>query len=421
MNAPVTIKGWCPGALRPMMSGDGLLVRVRVRDATLTPANTLALADLSRRFGNGAIDLTRRANLQLRGVREAYLPALTEALRASGLIGAEEDAGQPVNIVTSPLAGLDTTMMFDPRPLAARIEAGLLADTLFRDLPSKFGFAIDGNGVLPLGDTDADIGLQATNDEACIAIRLAGSSQRAIVGGEDAANAALSLTRAFLDLRAGERRMRAVVGRVGAEAVFAAGGLVSLAKGGASADDPCETSAERPLGLIRFADNLALGVAAPFGAWKADDLTVVARIAALSPDATLRVTPLRVLLIAGLSQDALIHALDELAARALIVTPDDPRLAIAACAGAPACQAASVPTRALAQEIAASAGPSNGITVHVSGCAKGCAQPHPVLLTLVGRGGCYDLVVGGRADGAPSISGLALDDMAAEVRRRRLT
>ena len=23
------IKGWCPGALRPMLSGDGLVVRVR--------------------------------------------------------------------------------------------------------------------------------------------------------------------------------------------------------------------------------------------------------------------------------------------------------------------------------------------------------------------------------------------------------
>ena len=31
MSAPV-IQGWCPGALRPMMSGDGLVVRVRPRN-----------------------------------------------------------------------------------------------------------------------------------------------------------------------------------------------------------------------------------------------------------------------------------------------------------------------------------------------------------------------------------------------------
>ncbi len=27
----IDVKGWCPGALRPMESGDGLVVRVRPR------------------------------------------------------------------------------------------------------------------------------------------------------------------------------------------------------------------------------------------------------------------------------------------------------------------------------------------------------------------------------------------------------
>ena len=30
MSAP-QVKGWCPGAHRPMMSGDGLVVRIRPR------------------------------------------------------------------------------------------------------------------------------------------------------------------------------------------------------------------------------------------------------------------------------------------------------------------------------------------------------------------------------------------------------
>ena len=29
MSAPI-VQGWCPGAHRPMMSGDGLVVRVRL-------------------------------------------------------------------------------------------------------------------------------------------------------------------------------------------------------------------------------------------------------------------------------------------------------------------------------------------------------------------------------------------------------
>jgi precorrin-3B synthase len=38
MNAPYDplVKGWCPGALRPMLSGDGLVVRVRAYGGGLT-------------------------------------------------------------------------------------------------------------------------------------------------------------------------------------------------------------------------------------------------------------------------------------------------------------------------------------------------------------------------------------------------
>ena len=413
MNAPVTIKGWCPGTLRPMMSGDGLLVRVRIQDATLRPADALGLADIARRFGNGAIDLTRRANLQLRGVREAQLPALTEALREHGLIGAEEDAGQAVNIVASPLAGLDMTMAFDSRPVAHRIGAGLLADEYFRGLPSKFGFAIDGGGALPLGDADADIRLRAKADDARIAIQLAGSSRCAIVGVEDAADAALALTHAFLDLRAGERRMRALVERLGADVVFSAAGLTLR---GLHAGNPSEPRRQRALGLFQVANHWVLGVAAPFGAWNANDLATVARIAANS-GATLRVTPSRELLIAGLPHDAATRALHELAGCALIIGPDDPRLAIASCAGSPACQAASVPTRSLAQDLASFVSPSTGVALHVSGCAKGCAHPHQALLTLVGRAGRYDLVVGGRADAMPALAGLDFNEAIVQARK----
>ena len=35
------IKGWCPGALRPMQSGDGLVVRIRPRGGRLSPAQAV--------------------------------------------------------------------------------------------------------------------------------------------------------------------------------------------------------------------------------------------------------------------------------------------------------------------------------------------------------------------------------------------
>ena len=65
------VKGWCPDAYRPMAAGDGLLVRVRPRLARLTREQTLGLCAAAIAYGSGEIDVTQRANLQLRGVTDA--------------------------------------------------------------------------------------------------------------------------------------------------------------------------------------------------------------------------------------------------------------------------------------------------------------------------------------------------------------
>ncbi len=91
-----------------------------------------------------------------------------------------------------------------------------------------------------------------------------------------------------------------------------------------------------------------------------------------------------------------------------IADPDDPRLRIAACPGAPACASATTPTRADADFLAA-----QGIAdVHVSGCAKGCAYPRAGR-TLVARDGRYDLVDHGRAGDPARLAGLAIAQAAA--------
>ena len=59
MSGP-QIKGWCPGALRPMLSGDGWLVRVRPGAGRLTQSQAAGIAMLATRHGNAVIDLTRR-------------------------------------------------------------------------------------------------------------------------------------------------------------------------------------------------------------------------------------------------------------------------------------------------------------------------------------------------------------------------
>jgi precorrin-3B synthase len=49
MNAVAAfeVKGWCPGALRPMESGDGLLVRIKPWCGAFTLAQAAGLADIA--------------------------------------------------------------------------------------------------------------------------------------------------------------------------------------------------------------------------------------------------------------------------------------------------------------------------------------------------------------------------------------
>ena len=69
MSRPAA-KGWCPSALRPMKSGDGLLVRIKPNFGQLNSKQLLVLADCLDDFGNGLLDITSRTNLQIRGVKE---------------------------------------------------------------------------------------------------------------------------------------------------------------------------------------------------------------------------------------------------------------------------------------------------------------------------------------------------------------
>src|SRR5262245_62112743 len=105
MTAAIEVKGWCPGALRPMPSGDGLIVRIRPFCGALSLMQAAGLAELAARLGNGHIDLTRRANLQIRGLAEDRLPELHRTLRELGLIDRDAETEARRNLMVSPLAG----------------------------------------------------------------------------------------------------------------------------------------------------------------------------------------------------------------------------------------------------------------------------------------------------------------------------
>jgi precorrin-3B synthase len=412
-----TVKGWCPGALRPMESGDGLIVRLKLTGGIVDVSLAERIARWSSQWGNGQIDLSSRSNLQLRGLTIQHLPKLHDGLADAELLDDNETGEAARNVISSPLAGLDPAAVLDIRPIVKSLEQRLVTDASLHTLPHKFGFAVDDGGLLGLAGVPADVLFVAsqTVDGPAFTIHLHGAP-RICFGPcrpETVAEAAAALARVFLRLRTNSiRRMRDLVDALGAETIAREAGLTP------SSVPPTDRTASAFLGVHSLGTAGFLGLGLPFGRITSGDLIDLAYSAASIGGRDLRLTPRRAILIPVPSIGRARMLLAELNRHAFILDPEDPRRRIAACPGAPSCERATTDVRNDAAHLAATfAGASGSDTViHISGCEKGCAHPRPAAVTLVGRDGRYDLVRNDVASGSPAERGLTLAQAVERVR-----
>jgi precorrin-3B synthase len=172
-------------------------------------------------------------------------------------------------------------------------------------------------------------------------------------------------------------------------------------------------------GIVPLAQGACAVLAmAPSGRLTATQLRIAATWCDRYGQGELRLSVGRGLCIPGVRTGEAERVLALAAQAGLIVRADDSRLALVACAGAPSCASGATRTRADADRIAAAAPQlaRAGITVHVSGCPKGCAHPTPADLTLIGTPDGYSLVLDGCAGDAP-LARLALERIAQRLAR----
>lgn len=367
------VKGWCPGALRPMRSGDGWVVRVRPRLARLTRAQASGLCDAARTYGAGLIDLTNRANLQLRGVGDAALGPLQDALAELNLLDSDPDLESRRNILIAPdwRDGDDSARLWTE--LAERLAE-------LPQLPPKMGFAMDAGPAPVLAGDPADFRIE--RGQGGLILRAEGRAFGMALQHGREIDSLIRLCRWFVDTGGAQS------GRMARhDAALPDWGIWDAAPVPARAPFRAGLT---PAGLV---------VGAAFGQIMAQDLGQ-ALVATEVP--AIRVTPWRCLVLEGLTGAP---ALPD----SLIATPDHAALRVDACAGAPLCPQASVETRALALDLA----PLVGGSLHVSGCAKGCARARAADITLIGRDGRFDLVLQGRSDA----TGLTTDQILTRFER----
>lgn len=160
----------CPGVLRPWIADDGALVRLRLVGGALTSQMLSDLMVVATRWADGTVLLTKRANLQLRGIDPAKAedgstcvpPEFVDAVTEAGFLPAPTHE-LVRNIMVSPLSGRINGRA-DLFPVARQLDEALCAEPLLAGLSARFLFVLD-DGRGDLVDRTLDLGAMAVDDE----------------------------------------------------------------------------------------------------------------------------------------------------------------------------------------------------------------------------------------------------------------
>ncbi|MFE7760887.1 precorrin-3B synthase [Streptomyces sp. NPDC057438] len=385
----------CPGALRLHTADDGALARVRVPGGVLGVRQAEALAEASRRLGDGDLHLTSRGNVQLRGLAEGCGGELARSLDAAGLL---PSAGHERvrNIVASPLSGLDGLGLRDVRPWLSALDTALCASGTARGLSGRFLFALD-DGRGDVAALDADVTVRAAEDGGAL-LSLGTAAESLSVPGEDAARAALTAAETFLEAaREGGARVWRVTelpfqdglpGRVRDR--LAAVGVDSVSRPRTECGtSPAGAEGGPPPGTVGD----ALSVHAPFGRLTPLQWRELTALAAATPCRELRLTPWRgvVVPVPDLTEEQAADALARLSVTGLVTDPASPWLRVGACIGRPGCAKSLADVRADAAGSLAATGGA-GLPLYWSGCERRCGHPRGERIDVVAvESGGYQL------------------------------
>ena len=123
------------------------MMRIRMPNGFATSEQFRTIAELSRRIGNGVLDITTRQQIELRGFTLDTVPEIWQKLRGVNLHSIQTGMDNVRNINGCALAGLTPGELFDASAVLFeldRIIAGKNGNPEFVNLPRKFNITITG-------------------------------------------------------------------------------------------------------------------------------------------------------------------------------------------------------------------------------------------------------------------------------------
>ena len=140
---------------------ESIMLRARIAGGALSTHQFRGLAEIAADWGPGHIDLTTRANLQVRELMPKNCPDVLMKLADLGLTSQGSGADNIRNITATPTSGFDPDELIDVMPYANAIHHYILKNRDLYGLPRKFNISYDSGGRVSVCADTNDIGFYA--------------------------------------------------------------------------------------------------------------------------------------------------------------------------------------------------------------------------------------------------------------------
>ena len=157
---------------------EAYMARLRIPGGQLRTFQLRELAQIAHELTSGYVQITTRANFQIRLIQPKDAPEVLRRIQSVGLHTRGSGGDNIRNITANPTAGIDPHELIDVLPLCHELAQIILNDRSFYNMPRKFNIAYDGGGLIGTVEDTNDIGARAVKhgDEIVFRIALGGAT-----------------------------------------------------------------------------------------------------------------------------------------------------------------------------------------------------------------------------------------------------
>jgi ferredoxin-nitrite reductase len=152
---------------------EAFMARLRIPGGVVKTFQLRELAAIAKALTSGYVQITTRANFQMRLIQPKDCPEFLQRIQAIGLHTRGTGADNIRNLTANPTAGIDPHELINVLPLCQELAQIIINDRSFYDLPRKFNIAFDGGGLIGTVEDTNDIGAKAVRVGNDIFFRLA--------------------------------------------------------------------------------------------------------------------------------------------------------------------------------------------------------------------------------------------------------